>query len=102
MTATLANIDLVLTRIERLADELRADPDGRVRRSARELRSVFAHRQAMEPAVARVRDCVAVLRRENQDGTRREFQRRAAGVDHLEQVVENELLPNLRRIGFDV
>lgn len=101
MTATLADIDLVLTRIERLAKELRADPAGRVRRSARELRSVFAHRQAMEPAVARVRDCVAVLRRENH-GTRREFQRRAVGVDHLEQVVENELLPNLRRIGFDV
>lgn len=102
MNATLAEIDRLLTRIERLAQELQADPDGHVRRSATELRAAFAARGALEPAVARVRDSVVMLRSGNRDGSRREFQRRAHGVDHLEEVVERELLPSLRRLGFDL
>lgn len=102
MDAKLAEIDVLLTRIERLAEELEVDPDGHVRRSAAELRGAFVARRAVEPAVARVRDSVAMLRSSNRDGSRREFQRRAHGVDHLESVVERELLPHLRRVGFDV
>ena len=100
MTGTLLHIDTVLARIERLAQELQSDPDGHVRRSANELRAAFESRSAIEPAVARVRDSVHMLRSGDRDGSRREFQRRAHGVDHLEQVVEQELLPHLRRIGF--
>lgn len=102
MNGSLACIDTVLARVERLAEELQTDPDGHVRRSATELRVAFDARAAIEPAVARVRGSVHMLRRANQDGSRREFQRRAHAVDHLEEVVEHELLPNLRRIGFDV
>lgn len=102
MTGPLAQIDTVLARIERLAGTLCVDPGGHVLRSASELRAVFDRRGAIEPAVARVRDSVHMLRRGNHDGCRREFQRRARGVDHLQEVVEGELLPNLRRIGFDV
>jgi hypothetical protein len=102
MTKKLAQIETVLAHIERLAKTLETDPDGHVHRSATELRAAFAARGPIEPAVARVRDSVHMLRRGNQDGSRREFQRRARGVEHLEQVMEEELLPSLRRVGFDV
>ena len=102
MKAKLAEIDVVLARIEGLAGRLQADPDRHVLRSANELREAFSARRAIEPAVARVRDSVQMLRRGNSDGSRREFQRRAQGVDYLEQVMECELLPELRRVGFDL
>jgi hypothetical protein len=102
MDPKLAEIEGVVARIERLAEELQADPDGHVRRSASELRVAFEGRTAMEPAVGRVRTSIEMLRRGNHEGSRREFQRRAHGVDHLQQVLERELLPTLRRIGFDV
>ena len=102
MSGSFAQIKTVLARIERLAEQLRVDPDGHVRRSAQELRAVFDERGAVEPAVARIRDSVSMLRRDNQNGSRREFQKRAPGVDQLEDVVEQELLPNLRQIGFEV
>lgn len=102
MDAKLAAIDALATRIEHLAEGLPADPDGHVRRSAAELRATVDARGAVEPAVARLRGSVAMLRRGNRDGSRREFQRRAHAVDHLEQVLEWELLPSLRRLGFEV
>jgi hypothetical protein len=102
MTAKLAQIDMVLARIERLAEELQQDPDRHVLRSANELRAAFCARLAIEPAVARVRDGVRMLRGGNHGGTRREFNRRAQSVDHLEHVMEGELLPELRRVGFSV
>ena len=102
MNAQLSQIDAVLLRIERLATGLRADADGHVRRSVNELRSAFEARGSMEPAVARVRTSVLMLRRCNREGSRREFQRRSHGVDHLDRVIEQELVPNLRRVGFEV
>jgi hypothetical protein len=98
----LARIVTVLARVECLAGELQHDADGHVRRSASELRVAFEAHSAIEPAVARVRDSVDMLRRANRDGCRRESQRRAQGVDRFVHVVEQELLPNLRRVGFDV
>lgn len=96
--------DVVVTlgRIERLAEVLRADPDGYVHRSTAALRDAFERRKAIEPAVARVLDSVKMLRRHNRDGARREFQWRQRGLDHLEQVIAQDLLPRLRRIGFEV
>jgi hypothetical protein len=102
MSAPLLRIDGVLQRIEILADQLRADPDHYVRRSAVELRSAFDSRRAIEPAVGRMRASVRMLRRENADGNRREFQRRALGLDQLEALLDQELLPRLRQVGFDV
>src|SRR5688572_7687833 len=102
MTGKLERIDMVLARIERLAEDLHQDPDRHVLRSANELRTAFCQRLAIEPAVARVRDGVHMLRGGNRDGTRREFNRRAQSVDHLEQVMERELLPELRQVGFNV
>jgi hypothetical protein len=102
MSATLTAIDALLTRIERLAEDLSSDPGRHVLRSATELRTTFAARGAVEPAVGRVRDSVLMLRGANRDGSRRDFQRRAHGVDYLQQIVESELLPSLRRLGFEV
>ncbi len=102
MYAKLTEIDLVMARIERLAGELQVDPDRHVLRSANELRAVFSARHPVEPAVARVRTSIQMLRRANHEGPRREFQRRAHGLDYLEYVLELELLPELRRVGFDV
>ena len=102
MNAKLAQIDTALTHLADLAGGLRADPDGHVRRSVEELRTAFDARNAIEPAVARVRDSMDMLRSGNQTGSRREFRRRATGLDHLSDVVEQELLPHLRRLGFEV
>jgi hypothetical protein len=102
MSRELADIEALLGRIERLAAELRADPDRHVRRSVTALREAFTTRAAVEPAVARVRDSLRVLWPDHGDGGRREFQKRAQGLSHLEGMIAYELLPHLRRIGFEV
>jgi hypothetical protein len=98
----LNQLDITLTRIAQLAGELRADPDRHVGRSVEELRAAFAARGEIEPAVARVRESVSMLRAGNHAGSRREFQRCAPGLEHLCEVVDQELLPELRRLGFEV
>jgi hypothetical protein len=102
MSVMLVQIEGILGWIERLAGQLWADPDRYVHRSALELREAFDDRRAIEPAFARMRESVRMLRRGNQDGSRREFRRRASSLDHLDTVVEHELLPRLRQVGFDV
>lgn len=102
MPDQLSRVDAILARIARLAGDLRSDPDWHVRRSIDELHAAFTNRTAIEPAVARVRQSIDMLRAGNHEGARREFQRRAPGLDHLSDVLEQELLPNLRRLGFDL
>lgn len=102
MNLQLEQIEVILGRIECLAEQLHADSHGHVRRSATELRDAFDTRRAIEPAVARVLDSISMLRRTTHDGPRREFQRRAQRLDHLEHVIAEDLLPHLRRVGFDV
>jgi hypothetical protein len=102
MSPGLLRIDGILSRIERLAVRLRADPDRYVHRSALELRDTFDARRAIEPALERMRGSVRMLRRTNHEGCRREFQLRASTLDVLDEVVEQELLPHLRQVGFDV
>jgi hypothetical protein len=102
MDRQLNHIDTTLARVAQLAGELKADPDRDVSRSITELQAAFATRRAIEPAVARVRGSLTMLRTGNHAGTRREFQRRAPSLEHLLEVVEGELLPDLRRLGFEV
>jgi hypothetical protein len=102
MSAMLVQIDGVLGRIERLSDQLREDPDQDVHRSALELRAAFGDRRAIEPALARMRASMRLLRRSHHDGYRREFVQRASALDCLDDVLEQELLPQLRQVGFDV
>jgi hypothetical protein len=102
MDGKLALVDDTLGRMAQLADELWVDPDGHVRRSVEELRAAFSSRAAIEPAVARVRESMAMIRARSDERARPEFQRRAAGLDSLGKVVEQELLPDLRGLGFEV
>ncbi len=82
----LSHVDATLGRIADLANQLGNDPDGHVRRSAAELRAAFATRGAIEPAVARLRHSVD----------------HALGLDRLADVIVQDLLPDLRRLGFDL
>jgi len=102
LDAKLAEIGSVLARIERLAADLGVDPDGHVHRSAAELRIAFERRAAVEPAVRRIHNGLVMLRGTNHAGTRRQSRHRAHAVDHLEEVLQGQLLPMLRRVGFDV
>ena len=102
MTPILVHVDGILTRIEELAAQLVVDPDRNVHRSALELRAAFDDRRAIEPAFVRMRESVRMLKRGNHDESRREFRRRASGLDHLDAVVETELRPHLRQLGFEV
>jgi hypothetical protein len=102
MTPMLVHVDGILTRIEELAAQLVVDPDRNVHRSALELRAAFDDRRAIEPAFARMRESVRMLKRGNHDESRREFRRRASGLDHLDAVVETELRPHLCQLGFEV
>lgn len=102
MHRQLNRIDATLARVAQLAGELPADPDREVSRSIAELLAAFATRSAMEPAVARVRESLKMLQTANHAGTCREFRLRAPGLEHLVDVVEQELLPDLRRLGFEV
>jgi hypothetical protein len=102
MTPMLVHVDGILTRVEQLAAQLVADPDRNVHRSALALRSAFDDRRAIEPAFARMRESVRMLQRGNRDESRREFQRRASTLDYLDAVVETELRPQLRQLGFEV
>ena len=100
MDGKLAQIDLVMAQIERLAGELAEDPDRGILRSASELRAAFGARRAIEPAVALVCAGVDLLRTREQEAARG-FQM-ADGVDRLKLVMDRELLPELRRVGFNV
>lgn len=95
-------IDGILERIEHLAHQLRSDHDRSVYRSALEFRAAFDDRRAIEPAFARMRESVRMLRRRYQDESGRDHQLRAPNLGGLEDVVEHELLPQLRRMGFEV
>jgi len=102
MHEQLTQIDATLLRLVHLVEELRADSDGHVRRSVQELQATFVARGAMEPAVARVRESLAMLRIGDRAGSRREFQRHAPSLEFLGYVLEQELLPDLRRLGFEL
>ena len=102
MDRQLNHIDTILVRVAQLAGELKADPEQDVNRSITELRAAFVARSAIEPAVARVRGSLSRLRTVNHGGTRREFQRCSPGLEHLTDIIEGELLPDLRRLGFEV
>ena len=95
MSVMLVHIDGLLGRIAHLADQLGEDPDQHLHRAVLELREAFDDRRAIEPAFARMRETVRMLRRG-------ELIRRRSGLDALDEVVERELLPQLRRVGFDL
>ena len=85
-----AALDRVTSIAERVPDEV-------VRSSARELRRTFAERGSVEPAVGRLQNSLSRLSR---DEERRSQEQKA--VSQLDAAIAEQLLPELRRVGFDV
>ena len=87
-------IAAALDHVARIAERV---PDDVVRSSARELQRTFAERGSVEPAVGRLQNSLSRLTRDEQ--------RRAAEskiVTQLDAAIAEQLLPELRRVGFDV
>jgi hypothetical protein len=98
----LRNIDAALQRLVQVAEHLaEGDSEGHVRRSVEELRAAFAGRAPVEPAVARVVRSLQMFTSTTHDRRRREFANHASGISKVGTALE-ELLPELRRIGFEV
>jgi len=97
MTQDLREIEASLGQIERLARQLPTDPERFVERSAIDLRTTFDDRRAIESALDRVRISVQALRRALSSQPRP-----ATTLDFLDDVILHELMPRLRRSGFDV
>jgi len=72
-------------------------PDDVVRSSARHLRRTFAERGSVEPAVGRLQNSLSRLSRDEQ---RRSPEEKI--VSQLGAAIAEQLLPELRRVGFDV
>ena len=88
-----AALDRVTSIAERLPDEI-------VRSSARELQRTFAERGSVEPAVGRLRR--SVLRLSQNAPAAAPHAPQAKVVTQLDSVIADQLLPELRRVGFDV
>jgi hypothetical protein len=86
------DIAAALDRITSIAERV---PDDVVRSSARELQRTFDERGSVEPAVGRLRSSVSRLAKDEQPPD-------ARIVSQLDSAIDNHLLPELRRVGFDV
>ena len=63
---------------------------------------VFARREAIEPAVSRMRNSIVMLHASRQAGARRAFEHDKVLINDLDKAIEGRLVPELRRLGFDV
>jgi len=94
-------IEAALQAVEKFAGRLSGgDAQGDVRRSVEELRVAVATKAGVEPAVDRLLLSLRGLNAAGLDGLRRDFQRGSPSVDRLVETVEQELLPAVRRLGF--
>lgn len=78
------------------------DAAAHVRRSVEELHVAFTSRAELEPAVGRVIRSLLMLETSGRSGQRRDYRRSVSGLDALVNAFETRLLPELRRVGFDV
>ena len=89
------DIDAALDRVTSIAERV---PDDVVRSSARQLKQTFAQRGSVEPAVTRLQKSVSRLTA----GAGRDTAPQERIVSQLDSVIAEQLLPELRRVGFDV
>ena len=92
MNEPFAGIAAALDHVSSIAERV---PDDVVRSSARELKRTFAQHGSVEPAVSRLRRSVSRLA---QDAAAQQ----EALVSQLDSAIAEQLLPELRRVGFDV
>ena len=87
----------IAAALDRVASIAERVPDDVVRSSARDLQRTFAERGSVEPAVGRLRNSLSRL---SGDAQRRAAERKI--VTQLDSAIAEQLLPELRRVGFDV
>ena len=92
MNEPFKNIAAALDQVTSIAERV---PDDVVKSSARELRRTFEERGFVEPAVGRLRSSVSRLATDEQP-------RSGKIVSQLNSAIAEQLLPELRRVGFDV
>ncbi len=98
-----AGVVLALARVTVVAERLvEGDAEGHVRRSIEEFASAFSQREAIGPAISRMRSSIVMLYESRQAGRRRAFEQDKTLIEDLDVAIEERLLPELRRIGFVV
>ena len=92
-----------LARVTMIAERLLdGDAEGHVRRSIEEFAMTFARREAIGPAIARMRQSIVMLHDSRDAGSRRAFELDKSLIDDLDTAIERQLLPELRRLGFEL
>lgn len=94
-----AALETVTSIAERLPDQSEVRS---VLRSARQLEQTFAQRESIEPAVSRLQSSVSRLTETTEREDRNTHGQHAALVNQLDMAIAERLLPELRRVGFDV
>ena len=92
MNEPFKHIAAALDRVASIAERV---PDDVVQSSARELQRTFAERGSVEPAVDRLQSSVSRLAKKDQPLP-------GQIVSQLDAVIAEQLLPELRRVGFEV
>ena len=87
----------IAAALDRVASIAERVPDDVVRSSARELQRTFAERGSVEPAVGRLQHSVSRL---SHGAPPRAGEQRI--VSQLDTAIAEQLIPELRRVGFDV
>jgi hypothetical protein len=98
-----AGVVIALAKVTMIAERLLdGDAEGHVRRSIDEFGGAFARREAIGPAVTRMRDSIVMLHDSRDAGSRRAFERDKLLILDLDAAVEERLLPELQRLGFEL
>ena len=97
------SIEAALQVVEKFASRLTVgDAEGHVRRSVDELCAAVTKKEGIEPAVDRLLRGLRGLDDADAATRRRDFGRESPAVDRLLDAVQEELLPALRRVGYQV
>ena len=97
------SIEAVLQVVEKFASRLTVgDAEGHVRCSVDELSAAVTKKEVIEPAVDRLLRGLRGLDDARAARRRRDFGRASPAVDRLLDAVQKELLPALRRVGYQV
>ena len=97
------SVEAALQVVEKFASRLTAgDAEGHVRRSVDELCAAVAKKEEIQFAVDRLLRGLRSLDDARAARRRRDFGRESPAVDRLLDAVQKELLPALRRVGYQV
>jgi len=97
------SVEAALQVVEEFASRLTAgDAEGHARRSVDELCAAVAKKEGIQSAIGRLLRGLRSLDDARTAGGRRDFQAESPAVDRLLEAVQEELLPTLRSVGYEV